>query len=310
MVSKRMSAGDVARSIWRNKLIYLMLVPGLVWVFLFCYKPIYGVVIAFKEYTPGLGIWDSPWVGLKHFRDLFRKDFIRIMRNTLLISGGSFLLGFPMPIMLAILVTGVKHKAYRRIAQTLSYVPYFVSWVVVSAICFIFFAPTSGIINAFLRSLGLIKTSIGFLDNGPMFVLMLIIVNIWKSAGFSAIIYFAAIAGVDAELYEAAIIDGASRWKRTWHITLPGIMPTITVMLVLSVSGLMNAGFEQQMVMANNLVWQWADVIDTYAYRYGLSQLRYSYGAAVGLFKSAVSLLLLFGANAFVKSQTGFSLYR
>ena len=287
-----------------------MMLPGLIWAFLFCYRPIYGVIIAFKNFTPSLGIWGSPWVGFKHFQDLFRKDFFRIFRNTLLISGGTFLIGFPIPIMFAILITGVKNKLYRRVAQTLSYVPYFVSWVVVSAICFIFFAPSTGTINTLLRSIGLIKGSIGFLDNGPMFIVMLVIVNVWKTTGFSAIIYFAAIAGVDTELYEAAIIDGARKFQLTRYVTIPCIMTTITVMLVLSVSNIMNAGFEQQMVMANDLVWPWADVIDTYAYRFGLLKLRYSYGTAVGLFKSAVSLVLLFGTNAFVKKQTGYSLYK
>jgi len=299
-----------AKSVWKNKIIYMMMIPGLVWAVLFCYIPIYGVIIAFKNFTPSLGILKSPWAGLVHFEDLFRKDFPRIIRNTLLLSGGTFLLGFPIPIMFAIFITGIRNRVYRRVAQTLSYVPYFVSWVVVSAICFIFFAPSTGLINILLRNLGVIKNSIGFLDNGPMFVLMLVIVNVWKSTGFSAIIYFAAIAGVDQELYEAAIIDGAKKFQRTWYITLPCIMPTITVLLVLSIASIMNAGFEQQMVMANDLVWPWADVIDTYAYRFGLARGRFSYGASVGLFKSVVSLTLLTATNAFVKRQTGYSLYR
>lgn len=306
---QKLTLKGAARSVWNNKLIYLMMIPGIVWALLFCYQPLYGVIIAFKNFSPSLGIWGSPWAGFEHFEALFQKDFWRIMRNTLLISGGTLLIGFPIPILFAVLVTGVKNRTYRRVAQTLSYIPYFVSWVVVSAICFIFFAPSNGILNIALRGMGLIEGSLGFLENGPMFVVMLIIVNVWKTTGFSAIIYFAAIAGVDAELYEAAIIDGASKLQRTWRITIPCIMPTITVMLVLAVSNIMNAGFEQQMVMANNLVWDWADVIDTYAYRYGLAQLRYSYGTAVGLFKSVVSLLLLVGTNAFVKRQTGYSLY-
>jgi putative aldouronate transport system permease protein len=312
MVLKQNKTGKpgLLGSILHNPLLYFMMLPGIVWALLFCYVPLYGALMAFKDYSPRLGILGSPWVGLKHFRDLFEGDFLRILRNTLVISGGTLLAGFPAPILLALLVSGVKNRVYRRIAQTLSYVPHFVSWVVVSSICFIFFAPVNGFINVLLRNLGLIEQSIGFLENGPSFVLMLIIVNVWKSTGFSAIIYFAAIVSVDEELYEAAILDGAGRLQRTWKITIPCIMPTITVMLVLAVANLMNAGFEQQMVMANNLVWDWADVIDTYAYRYGLTQLRYSYGTAVGLFKSLVALLLLTGANAFVKRQTGYSLYR
>lgn len=297
------------QSMRKNKAIYLMMVPGLVWAILFCYVPLYGVLIAFKDFSPSLGIMGSPWAGLKYFRELFHRDFLLVLRNTLVQTVGTLLLGFPAPILFALLVSGVRNKTYRKVTQTLSYVPYFVSWVVVSAISFTFFAPINGFINVLLRNLGIIEGSIGFLEKGPLFAIMLIIINVWKSTGFSAIIYFSAIAGVDYELYEAAVIDGASPFQRTWHITIPSIMPTIIVMLVLAIAGILNAGFEQQMVMANNLVWDWADVIDTYTYRYGLAQLRYSYGTAVGLFKSAISLLLLLGANIFTKRKMGYSLY-
>jgi len=309
-LSKRIKTGFYGKHLQQHWLTYAMMLPGIIWAVLFCYIPIYGVIIAFKDYKPSLGFFDSSWVGLKHFEALFRKDFPRILRNTLLISGGNFLVGFPIPIMFALLVTGAKNKFFRKVSQTLSYVPHFVSWVVVSAMCFIFFAPANGYINILLRSLGFVDGSIGFLENGPMFIVMLVAVNVWKATGFSAIIYFAAIAGVDKELYEAAVIDGARPIQRTIYITIPSIMPTITVLLVLSISNILNAGFEQQMVMANNLVWDWADVLDTYAYRFGLSQLRYSYGAAVGLFKSAVAMMLLICANAFMHRRTGYSLYR
>lgn len=297
------------RSVIRNRMIYLMMIPGIVWAVLFCYIPMYGVIIAFKDYSPALGFFTSPWVGFKHFDAFFNKDFIRIMRNTLLISGGTLLVGFPAPIIFALLVTSVRNKIVQKTVQSISYVPHFVSWVVVSAICFIFFAPENGHINILLRNLGLIDKSIGFLESGPLFIVMLIVVNVWKSTGFSAIIYFAAIAGVDAELYEAAIIDGARPMQRIRFITLPSILPTITVLLVLSISGILNAGFEQQMVMANDLVWRWAEVIDTYSFRYGLSKLRYSYGTAIGLFKSVLAMVLLMGSNSIMRRFTGYSLY-
>ena len=306
---EKMTLRQAAKSVWQNKSIYLMMIPGIVWAIVFCYIPIYGIIIAFKDYSPGLGFWGSPWVGFKHFEAFFGKDFWRIMRNTLFISLGTLLVGFPAPVIFAILLTSVKNKVFRKVSQTLSYVPHFVSWVVVSAICFILFAPESGTINSLLRSMGIIEGSIGFLENGPLFDVMLILVNVWKSTGFSAIIYFAAIAGVDAELYEAATIDGARPIQQIWYITIPSILPTIIVMLVLSISGVLNAGFEQQMVMANNLVWKWADVIDTYSYRYGLSKLRYSYGTAIGLFKSVIALILLLGSNKLMKKITGYSLY-
>lgn len=309
-LNRRKTFREIVRSVSRNKIIYLMMLPGIAMAIVFSYVPMYGIIIAFKEYTPKLGYWGSPWVGFKHFLDFFNKDFLRILRNTLLISGGTFLLGFPAPILFALLVTSITNKFYRKIVQTVSYVPHFVSWVVVSAICFIFFAPTSGYINELLRSLGLISTNIGFLTSGPHFILMLVLANVWKSTGFAAIIYFAAIAGVDSELYEAAIIDGARPLQRTRYITLPSILPTISVMLVLSISGILNAGFEQQMVMANDLVWRWADVIDTYSYRYGLAQLRYSYGTAIGLFKAVIAMTLLLASNAFMRRRTGYSLYR
>ncbi|MBE6884593.1 MAG: sugar ABC transporter permease [Ruminococcaceae bacterium] len=300
----------VLQDVWKHKTLYFMLIPGIIWAVVFCYIPMYGIIIAFKDYSPGLGFFGSPWAGFKHFEAFFGKDFLRIMRNTLLISGGTLLAGFPAPILFALLLTSVKNKVVRKVGQTLSYVPHFVSWVVVSAICFILFAPESGTINAMLRNIGLIEGSIGFLENGPLFDLMLIIANVWKSTGFSAIIYFAAIAGVDAELYEAATIDGAKSMQQIWYITIPAILPTVIVMLVLNISGILNAGFEQQMVMASDLVWKWADVIDTYSFRYGLSKLRYSYGTAIGLFKSIVALILLMGSNAFMKKVSGYSLYK
>ncbi len=309
MIRHNATIRGLLRSVGRNKMIYMMMIPGILWAVVFCYIPMYGVIIAFKDYTPALGFFGSPWAGFKHFDAFFNKDFLRIMRNTLLISGGTLLVGFPAPILFALLVTSIRNVALRKTIQTVSYVPHFVSWVVVAAICFIFFAPTSGHINVLLRNIGLISDSIGFLENGPMFIVMLIIVNVWKSTGFSAIIYFAAIAGVDAQLYEAAIIDGARPLQRIRYVTIPSILPTITVMLVLSVSGILNAGFEQQMVMANDLVWRWADVIDTYSYRYGLSKLRYSFGTAIGLFKAAVALALLMGSNSFMRRFSGYSLY-
>lgn len=293
----------------KDKYIYLMLLPGVVWVLVFWYSPLYGSIIAFKDYKPMLGIMGSPWVGLKHFESLMSKDFLQILRNTLVLSLGCLFIGFPAPIIFALMVSGIKNKAYRKAVQTFSYVPHFVSWVVVSSICFIFFAPQSGVINAGLIKLGLISHGIGFLEKGQLFVVMMIVTNVWKSTGWSAIIYFSAIAGVDAELYESAIIDGAGTIQKMWYITLPSIMPTILVMLIMAVSNILNAGFEQQMVMANDLVWDWADVIDTYSYRYGLKMLRYSYGSAVGFFKSVISCLLLFGSNKIVQKMTGYSLY-
>ncbi|NLD87639.1 MAG: sugar ABC transporter permease [Clostridiales bacterium] len=289
--------------------IYIMLIPGIIWALAFCYAPMYGLLIAFKDYSPSAGVWGSPWVGLKHFKALFESDFWKIMRNTLLISVSNLVLGFPLPIMFAILITGIKNTVFRKVTQTLSYVPHFVSWVVVSSICYVFFAPQVGFLNVALRNLGIIETSVGFLENGPMFVVMMILTNIWKGTGWSAIIYFAAIAGVDAELYEAATIDGARQFQRTIYITIPSIMPTVVIMLILQISSILNAGFEQQMVMANDLVWEWADVLDTYAYRYGLKLLRYSYGSAVGFFKSTVACILLFFSNWLSRKVTGYGLY-
>jgi len=286
-----------------------MAFPGMVWLVVFWYLPLFGNIIAFTDYKPVLGVFGSPWVGFKHFKELFSMDFLKIMRNTLVLSIGSLIVGFPMPIIFALMVSNIASSRYKKIVQTLSYVPHFVSWVVVSSICFIFFAPESGVINSVLRQLGIISGSLGFLEKGPMFVIMMILTNVWKSTGWSAIMYFSAIAGVDEELYEAAEIDGATRMQKIWYITLPCIIPTIVIMLILAISNILNAGFEQQMVMANGLVWDWADVIDTHSYRYGLALLRYSYGTAVGFFKSVVSCLLLFLSNVLIKKFVGYSLY-
>lgn len=286
-----------------------MLIPGIIWAVLFCYAPMYGVLIAFKDYKPSAGVLGSEWVGFKHFVTLFTSDFLRIMRNTLTISLSNFAVGFPLPIIFALLISGIDNRAFRKTAQTLSYVPHFVSWVVVSAIAYVFLAPAAGHINVLLRNLGLVERSIGFFSKGQLFIVMLVGLNIWKGTGWAAIIYFAAIAGIDANLYEAATIDGASPFQRVIYIKLPSITPTITIMLILSISSILNAGFEQQMVMANDLVWDWADVLDTYSYRYGLALLRYSYGSAVGFFRSFVAMILLFSSNALARRFFGYSLY-
>lgn len=287
-----------------------MLVPSLLWVSIFCYWPMYGVIMAFQNFKPALGFTRSPWVGFENFRELFGSPvFLRVMRNTFSISVMRLVLGFPVPIVLALLITEIRNTSYRRIIQTLTYVPYFVSWVVVSAICFLYFAPVNGVINQALRNIGLIENSLGFLEIGFRFVVMLVLANIWKTAGWSAIIYFAAIAGVDAELFEAAQIDGVRGLQKVIYITLPCIMPTIIIMLILNIANIINAGFEQQMIMANTMVWEWAEVIDTYAYRYGLRALRFSYGTAIGFFKSVVACVLLWGSNAIVRRTTGYHLY-
>jgi putative aldouronate transport system permease protein len=272
----------------------------------------YGIIIAFKDYKPALGILGSPWAQptiFKHFLSLIEPRFGSVIRNTLIISSLNLVFGFPAPILFALLLNEIKSVNYKKVVQTISYVPHFVSWIVISAIAFVYFAPANGVLNVFLRNLGLVDKSIGFLESGPLFIVMMVLLGIWKELGWSAIIYLAAIAGIDEELYEAATVDGAKSLQKVRYITLPCILPTIVVLLILSIASILNAGFDQQMIMANDLVWDWADVIDTYAYRYGLKMLRYSYGTAVGLFKSVISCLLLFGSNWLSRRVSGMSLY-
>lgn len=285
------------------KLYYLLIAPGILYYLIFHYIPLYGVVIAFKDVSPfdGIkGILSSEWVGLKHFRNFTDSYYFwDIMRNTLLISLYRLIFGFPAPILLAILLNEARNIVFQRVVQTVSYLPHFISMVIVAGLLTTFLTTDGGILNTLLQQMGL--KQIFFLGDANYFRSVLVVSGIWKEVGWGTIIYLAAIAGIDSHLYEAAKLDGAGRMRQIWHITLPGISFIITLLLILSIGGLLDAGFEQIFLLYSPSVFKVADIIDTYVYRKGLVDLQYSYAAAVNLFKSVIAVILLLGANFLAK---------
>lgn len=287
--------------------VYLMILPVIAYYILFCYRPMYGVLMAFKDFVPIKGILGSEWVGLKHFKTFFNDIyFYRILRNTVTISLSSIIVCFPMPIIFALLLNEVKGKYFVKTVQTISYMPHFISMVVICSMIKEFTKDT-GIIN---QLLGIFGINCGTMLAQPQyFVPVYVLSEVWQQTGWDAIIYVAALAGVDQELYEAASIDGAGKMKQTWHITFPSIMPTIIVLLILRMGSVLNVGFEKIILLYNQGIYETADVISSYVYRKGLQEFNYSYSTAVGLFNSVVSFVLVMATNALSKKTTEMSLW-
>ena len=297
MTLKRMSTlQDFKQHIW----LYALLLPGLLYFILFKYVPMGGLVIAFKDYSPFLGIWGSKWVGFDQFKKFFSTpDFWRLLRNTLGISLLQLVLYFPAPIILSLFLNEVRHSGYKRTVQTLVYVPHFVSWVIVASLTYQLFNVSDGIINQLLNLIGV--GSVDILSKSSTFWGLIVGQDIWRETGYGTIIFLAALAGVDQEMYEAARVDGAGRWRLMWHITLPAIRGTIIMMLILRVGGLLNTGYEQIFLMRNDLNIETADVFDTYIYTRGIKQGQYSFSSAAGMFKSVVGMILVLGSNKISK---------
>ena len=288
------------RDIVRDKYLYLMLLPGVLYFIVFKYIPMFGLVMAFQDYKPFLGFIDSPWVGFKHFERFFSEpQFWMLFRNTALLALYSLVFYFPLPILLALMLNEVRHEAYKRTIQTFVYVPHFVSWVVVVGIFYLLFTTEGGLVNELIYRLT--GSKISFLLAPEWFRPMIIFQQIWKEVGWGTIIFLAALAGVDPQLYEAARIDGANRWRQIWHITLPAIRSTIVILLILRLGNFLDSGFEQIFLMLTPTNREVGEVFDTYVYVKGLTQLQYSYSAAVGMFKSVVGLILVVGANWLAK---------
>jgi putative aldouronate transport system permease protein len=293
-------AGRALRKIWSDRYIYALLLPGALFFAVFSYVPMYGVTLAFKKYMANLGILGSPWIGLQNFEKLMRlPDFWRSLRNTLIISGQRLVFEFPIPICLALMLNELRRSAGKRIMQTIFTFPYFLSWIVVFGLVFNIFAD-NGLVNFILVSLGFEKTNL--LSSPPFFRPLLYITSNWKGMGWSAIIYLASITSVDPQLYESAVLDGATRWKQTWHITLPGIRSAIAIMLILAIGNIMNAGFDQIFNMYNPAVYEVADILDTYIYRRAfMTGSDFGQSTAVTLFKAVINFSLLFGADRAAK---------
>jgi putative aldouronate transport system permease protein len=288
------------KEMYRYRIFYLLLLPGLLYFIVFAYVPMYGAILAFKSFNFGKGIMGSPWSGLENFRQVFLfPDFWVAFQNTIIISFGRMIFEFPVGIILALLINEVGRSHLKRVYQTIYTFPHFISWVVLSGVL-INILGDSGIFNELLVQIGI--GAQGFFVDSSVFRWMLFITSDWKEAGWGAIIYLAAIAGINPELYEAAYVDGANRWHQLWSITLPSIMPTISIMLILAVGGIMNAGFDQIFNLYNGAVYNVADIIDTFVYRLGF-QMGTNYGlvTAIGLFKSVIGCLMLFAANYLVK---------
>lgn len=284
----------------RDKWLYVMLLPGVLYFLIFKYAPMYGLVMAFQDFKPHLGFLQSPWVGLKHFDRLFTEpQFMMLLKNTLILAIYNIVFFFPAPIILALMLNEVRHNKFKRTIQTLVYVPHFVSWVVVVGLCYILFTTENGIVNELLYRLT--GDKIAFLLEAKWFRPLIIGQQIWKEVGWGTIIFLAALTGVDLQQYEAARIDGASRFRQLWHITLPAIRGTIIILLILRLGTFLNTGFEQIFLMLTPTNREVGEVFDTYVYVKGMTQGQYSYSASVGLFKSAVALVLVIGSNWMAK---------
>lgn len=284
----------------KDKWLYFMLLPGLVYFIIFKYWPMWGVLIAFQNYVPYLGFWKSEWIGFTHFENFFTNpDFFRLLRNTLILAVYDLVFFFPAPIILALLLNEVRIAIYKRLVQTMVYVPHFVSMVIVASMTYVFLTPNGGILYELIHAIT--GSKINVLADPAWFRPLIILQIIWKETGWGTIIFLAALASVDVEQYEAAIVDGATRFQRLRYITLPSISSTIIILLILRLGNFLDTGFEQIFLMTNSLNRSVADVFDTYVYFVGITQGAYSYSTAIGLFKSLVGIILIYGSNWLAK---------
>lgn len=298
---------STARDFRMNKWVYLMAIPVLVYYVIFCYGPMYGAIIAFKDFRGGAGILGSPWVGFKHFISFFKSpSALELIKNTVLLSVTNLAFGFPAPILFALLINEVRRERYKRFVQTVTYIPHFVSIVVVCGMV-TEMTSTEGLINDVIALFGGMRENL--LIKKELFRTIYVTSGIWTNIGWGSIIYLAALSNVDVQLYEAAIIDGANRFKQLWHITLPSITPTIIVLLILDIGSLLSIGWEKVLLLYSPLTYDTADIIATYVYRRGLEMADYSFASAIGLMNSVVNLLLLYLANRLSRVTTKTSLW-
>jgi putative aldouronate transport system permease protein len=292
----------------RNWELYAIISPVLAYFIIFEYIPMYGVQIAFKNFVATKGIWGSPWVGFRHFERFFDSYYFwRLIKNTLGISLFQLAVGFPVPILLALMVNEIRLKFFKKFVQTVTYAPHFLSTVVLVGLIVIFLSPQNGLINQIIVLFG--GSPISFMTEPGWFKSIYVLSGVWQQMGWGSIIYLAALAGIDPQLHEAAKVDGASRLQRIWHVNLPGIMPTIVILLILNMGSIMGVGFEKVYLMQNDLILDSSDVISTYVYRSGIIQSQYSFAAAVGLFNSVINLVLLVSVNYMARRLNETSLW-
>lgn len=301
-IEKNRRASELKKRLWRNKWLYVMLLPGVLYFIIFKYFPMYGLIISFQNYKPYQGIFGSEWVGLEHFRRLFTEpEFFNILWNTIVLFGLNIFIYFPIPIILALMLNELRGNFFKRLFQTLVYLPHFMSWVIIVSISYVMVTMDGGIINELLSYFGFEKINF-LLSNGwlrPMYIIQVI----WREAGWGTIIYLAAIAAVDPGLYEAARIDGAGRMRQVWHITLPTIRGVIITLFILKIGHVLDLGFEHVYLLLNSMNRQVGEIIDTYVYTAGLRQGQFSYSTAIGFFKSIIGLVMVMLVNRISKKM-------
>nr|WP_295682158.1 ABC transporter permease subunit [uncultured Lachnoclostridium sp.] len=299
--SKKQKVAVNKKSFKKNLPLYVMLFLPILYFVVFKYLPLIGVSVAFKDYNVFKGIWDSPWVGLKHFREVFKShEFYEALKNTIVLNLGELLISFPIPIALAVLLNEMSNAKLKKTTQTIMYLPHFLSMVIIAGIVYQVFG-ANGIVNNVLSSFGI--EAINFMGNSQKWRAIYWGSSVWMGAGYGMIVYLAALAGVNVELYDAAYADGANRWKRIWHVTLPQLKPTIIIMTIMNVGKILSISFERPFLLGNVLVDDVSNVISTYVYSVGLQAGRYDFATAVGLFQSVVALCMVLGANWFAKKM-------
>ncbi|THF75641.1 ABC transporter permease [Cohnella fermenti] len=313
MVAKKREAIPAAgrgrlKRVRANYELYLLISFPVVYFLIFKYWPMYGVQIAFKDFSASQGIWGSPWVGFDHFKRFFDAyNFWQIIRNTVYLSGLNLAIAFPIPIFVALMLNQLRQQRLKRFIQTTIYAPYFISTIVLVGMLYVFLSPSSGLVNQVIKLFG--GEPILFAGESAWFRPMYIFSSVWQETGFSSIVYLAALAGIDPHLHEAAVVDGASKWKRILHIDLPGIAPTIVVLFILAVGNLMNIGFEKAFLLQKDLNVDVSEIIPTYVYKIGIQRAQYSFSAAIGLFNAAINLVLLYIVNRSAKKISGNGLF-
>ncbi len=307
-INKQSKWVRVGKYLRNNYMLYLFLLPAIAYVAVFCYAPMYGIQIAFKSFKASKGIIGSPWVGMKHFESFFTSyRFSLLLGNTLAVSIYQMAVGFPMPIILALLFNYVKYPWLKKFAQTVSYAPHFISTVVIVGMMNMFFSTTTGFINTAIAALGFNK--INFFGDAKYFRHLYVWSGVWQNMGWSAVIYIATLAGVDQEQHEAAIIDGATIIKRMWHVDLPALAPTIVILLIMTMGSVMSVGYEKVFLMQNSTNLTTSEVISTYTYKIGLQQAQYSYSAAIGLFNNVINFIMLMVVNTITRKLSGMALW-
>jgi len=303
--SRMMRIGDHIKREWQ---LYVMLLPTILWLLIFLYKPMYGLQIAFKDYSIFRGVAGSPWAGLEHFATLMGNDqFLRALKNTVIISFYGLIFGFPMPILLALMFNEILRETFKKTAQTIVYLPHFISSVIIAGIVITAFSPSAGIVNTVMGWFGV--DPVYFLTKPEWFRPIFVGTTIWQEAGFQSIVYLAAIAGVSPTLYESAVVDGASRWQMMWKITVPSILPTIIIMLIIRIGNMLEVSFEMIILLYQPATYETADVVNTFIYRQGIQGGQYDLAAAAGLFNAVVAFVLVMSANTISKRYSRTSLW-